>query len=186
MSAFGSNHDNPGYVMSPGVRATSTTKLMVVSKGQTMLINKRTLAVGGTAALIAATAFGGSSTMVNAADAPAPTMHMRFIAHSDRNINFGRRTFGGTEIDRRAGHRVGFDLISGKFDPATGTVTIDVAVARRGGLLYGKVHSVSATRYVGRVTGGSGRFKGANGTVTARNLNQQGSRTRVVVTYTLP
>ena len=150
-----------------------------------MLINKRTFAVGGTAALIAATGFGGS-TMVNAADAPAPTMHMRFIAHSDRNINFGRATFGGTEIDRRAGHRVGFDLISGKFDPATGTVTIDVAVARRGGLLYGKVHTVSATRYVGRVTGGSGRFKGASGTVTARNLNQQGSRTRVVVTYTLP
>jgi hypothetical protein len=185
LSAFGSSRHNPGYAKSPGVRARSTTKLMVVSKGQTMLVNKRTLA-GATAALIAATAFGGSSTMVNAADAPAPTMHMRFIAHSDRNINFGRRTFGGTEIDRRAGHRVGFDLISGKFDPATGTATIDVAVARRGGLLYGKVHTVSATRYVGRVTGGSGRFKGASGTVTARNLNQQGSRTRVVVTYTLP
>jgi hypothetical protein len=158
---------------------------MVISKGQPMLINKRTLAVGGTSALIAATAFGGS-TMVNAADAPSATMHMRFIAHSDRNIRFGPDTFGGTEIDRRNGHRVGFDLISGRFHPATQTVTIYVAVARRGGLLYGRVHAVSPTQYVGRVTGGSGRFKGASGTVTARNLDQQENRTRVVVTYTLP
>jgi hypothetical protein len=158
---------------------------MITSKGQPMLLNKRTLAVGGTSALIVATALGGS-TMVNAANAPAATLHMRFIAHSDRNIQFGPRTFGGTEIDRRHGHRVGFDLISGEFDPAKGKVTIDVAVARRGGLLYAKVHDVSDTRYVGRVTGGSGRFKGASGTVTARNLDQQGDRTRVVVTYTLP
>jgi hypothetical protein len=148
-----------------------------------MLINKRTLAVGGTSALIALTGVGGS-TMLNSADAAPTTHHMAFVAYSDRNINFSQRTFGGTEIDRRDGHRVGFDVISGRFHPATRSVTIYVSVARRGGLLHAKVHDVSRTRYVGRVTGGSGRFKGASGIVTARNL--QGNGTRVVVTYTLP
>jgi hypothetical protein len=150
-----------------------------------MRINKRTLAIGGTSALIAVTGLGGS-TMVNSADAAPTTHHMRFIAHSDRNISFGARTFGGTEIDRRNGHRVGFDLISGRFNPATQSVTIYVSVARRGGLLHAKVHSVSSNRYVGRVTGGAGRFKGATGSVTARNLDQQGNRTLVRVAYTLP
>jgi hypothetical protein len=146
---------------------------------------KRTLAVGGSAALIAATAFGGF-TMVNAADAASSTKHMHFVAHSDRDINFTQRTFGGTEVDRHNGNRVGFDLISGRFDPATQKVTIFVSVARAGGLLFARLHSVSNTRYAGHVTGGSGRFKGAHGTVTARNLDQQANRTRVNVTYTLP
>lgn len=148
-----------------------------------MQLNKRTLAVGGTSALLAVTGFG-ASTMVNSADAALTTHHMRFTAFSDRNVRFGQSTFGGTEIDRRDGHRVGFDVISGKFNPATRHVTIYVSVARRGGLLHAKVHDVSPSRYVGTVTGGSGRFKGASGTVTARNL--PGNGTRVIVTYTLP
>jgi hypothetical protein len=148
-------------------------------------IKKRTLALAGSGALVAAVGFGGS-TMVNAADAAPPTKHMRFVAHSDRNIGFSPRTGGSTEIDRSHGQRVGFDLTTAKFDPATGTVTIHVAVARRGGLLYATVHDVSTTQYVGRVTGGSGRFEGARGTVTARNLDARGNRTRVNVTYTLP
>src|ERR1700761_8634147 len=96
---------------------------------------------GGLAALVIATGFGGSA-VVNAADAPSPThttLHMRFIARGDRNINFGPRTAGGTEIDRSHGHRVGFDLTSATFDSGTGAVTVDVAVARRGGLLYAQV-----------------------------------------------
>lgn len=148
-----------------------------------MLINKRTLAVCGTSALIAVTGVAGS-TMLNSADAALTTHHMRFVAYSDRNIRFGQTTFGGTEIDRRDGHRVGFDVISGKFNLTTHSVTIYVSVARRGGLLHAKVHDVSNTRYVGRVTGGSGRFKGASGTVTAQDL--KGNGTRVIVTYTLP
>jgi hypothetical protein len=148
-----------------------------------MLITKRTLAVCGTSALLAVTGVAGS-TMLNSADAALTTHHMRFVAYSDRNIRFGQTTFGGTEIDRRNGHRVGFDVISGKFNLTTHSVTIYVSVARRGGLLHAKVHDVSNTRYVGRVTGGSGRFKGASGTVTAQDL--KGNGTRVIVTYTLP
>jgi hypothetical protein len=150
-----------------------------------MLITKRTLVVCGTSALLAVTGVAGS-TMVNSADAALTTHHMRFITHSDRNIQFGKRTFGSTEIERHNGHRVGFDVISGKFNPATHSVTIYISVARRGGLLHARVHSVSPTAYVGRVTGGSGRFMGARGTVTARDLKGNNNATRVVVTYTLP
>jgi hypothetical protein len=35
----------------------------------------------------------------------------------------------------------------------------------------------------GKVTGGTGRFRGATGTIRARNLNKAGTRTAVRVTY---
>jgi hypothetical protein len=35
----------------------------------------------------------------------------------------------------------------------------------------------------GKVTGGTGAFKGATGTITAKNLNKAGTRTAVKVTY---
>jgi hypothetical protein len=154
-----------------------------------MQISTRMFALGGSAVMITASCLGGA-TMVNAAtDVSSPTLHMRFTAHTDRNFNFGPRTFGGTEIDTRHGHRVGLDMISGAYDPSTDTVTIYVAVARRGGLLNAKLHSDESTPrvdFVGRVTGGSGHFKGASGTVVARNVGSEGTRTRVLVTYTLP
>ena len=35
----------------------------------------------------------------------------------------------------------------------------------------------------GRVTGGTGAFRGATGTITARNLNKAGTRTAVTIKY---
>jgi len=123
--------------------------------------------------------------MVNSADAALTTHHMKFTAHDDRVMSFGENTFDETDIDRRDDvERLGFDVISGKFSAATQSWTFYLSVARRGGLLHAKVHEVSDTQYVGRVTGGSGRFKGARGTVTLQNV--QGVGRRVVVTYTLP
>jgi len=59
------------------------------------------------------------------------------------------------------------------------------ATARSGlerGLLYGAVR-LGATSITGTVTGGTGKFRGATGTISARNLNRSGSRTGVTIHY---
>src|SRR5881392_1000929 len=105
------------------MRARARLPASPLAEEHTMPTNKRTLAVCGTSALIAVTGVAGS-TMLNSADAALTTHHMRFVDYSDRNIRFGQTTFAGTEIDRRNGHRVGFDVISGTFNLTTYSVTI--------------------------------------------------------------
>lgn len=150
-----------------------------------MLRSKKKIALATGAALIGSTAISGAA-FVHAADA-APTTHtLKFVAISDRNHSAGRFGFEGTEIDRNHGRFVGYDLISGIFNPRTQSVKIYVAIARKGGLLFGQVHSTSETTFVGRVTGGNGRFHGAKGTINAHNAPHNDNRTFVTVHYTLP
>jgi hypothetical protein len=42
---------------------------------------------------------------------------------------------------------------------------------------------LGATSITGTVTGGTGKFRGATGTISARNLNRSGSRTGVTIHY---
>ncbi len=56
---------------------------------------------------------------------------------------------------------------------------MNVTVDTTGGSLYGTLtfHFNTGTSTNGKVTGGTGAFKGATGTFTAKNLNKQGTRT---------
>lgn len=150
-----------------------------------MLSSKRNLAIAASAAVVASTALSGAA-FVGTADADSVTRTLKFVAISDKSHEFGRFGFEGTEIDRNHGRLVGYDLISGIYDPSTRQVKIYVAIARKGGLIFARVHSTSDTTYVGRVTGGSGRFKGAYGKLTARNAPHNNDRTYITVHFTLP
>jgi len=147
--------------------------------------SKRNLAAGAAAALIASTAISGAA-FVGAADASSVQRTLKFVTISDRNHNVGRTSFEGTEIERNHGRFVGYDVITGTFHPATESVTIYVALSRKGGLMFARLHSTSPTTLVGKVTGGSGRFAGATGTINARNAPHNDNRTFVTVHYTLP
>lgn len=52
----------------------------------------------------------------------------------------------------------------------------------KGGILYGTL-KLTQTAIAGRVTGGTGKFAGARGTISARNLNSKGTRTAVTIRY---
>ncbi len=150
-----------------------------------MLSSKRNLAMAAGAALIASTALSGAG-LVGSAEAAPVTHTYKFVAISDKGHNLGRNGFVGTEVDRVRGHVVGYDLLSGIYNPATQNVKIYVAVTRRGGMIFGRVHNTSQTTYAGRITGGSGKFAGAKGTVTAKNAPRDNNKTFVTLHYTLP
>ncbi len=152
-----------------------------------MLRSKRNLAMAMGTAVIASTALSGAA-FVGTADASPASGTLKFVAISDRGHGAGRFGFEGTDINRNHGRFVGYDMISGIFNPRTRSVRIYVAIARKGGLLFSRLHNRpgSQSEYVGRVTGGSGRFAGATGTIIARNAPHNDNRTYVTVHYTLP
>jgi hypothetical protein len=49
--------------------------------------------------------------------------------------------------------------------------------------VYGVANASSNPVTHGTVTGGTGIFKGASGTIVAKNLSKSGSRTEVTITY---
>ena len=69
------------------------------------------------------------------------------------------------------------------FNPKTNTTSIGVAVDLSGGLLYGAMTESNGPVTHGTVTGGTGAFKGAAGTITAKALDQTGTRIAVAITY---
>lgn len=101
-----------------------------------------------------------------------------------KSINFGKTHFGQSDVDRNKAHqKIGFDTLNGVFNPNTGSVKIDVAFDAKGGFMYFHLHSTSQSTFAGTMTGGTGKFKHAHGTLTATNLNSAGSRTAVIIKY---
>ena len=148
--------------------------------------NKRNLALAAGAALIATSALSGAVRQHGRRrQRPA---HPQVRRHDRPDHRAGQFGFEGTEIERNHGRFVGYDVLSGKFNPQTEQVRIYIAVSRQGGLLFGRVHSLRGddSRYAGVVTGGSGRFVGARGTITAQNAPHNDDRTFVTIHYTLP
>jgi hypothetical protein len=85
------------------------------------------------------------------------------------------------DIDK-AGKVIGYDLLSFSFDPKTKTSSVGVTVVANGGFLYG-VMPTSGAVIKGKVTGGTGTFQDATGTITATNLNKTGTKTAITITY---
>ena len=62
---------------------------------------------------------------------------------------------------------------------------VNIAVDTTGGFLYATftLNLKASALTNGKVTGGTGAFAGATGTIKAKNLNAAGTRTAVAVTY---
>jgi hypothetical protein len=65
------------------------------------------------------------------------------------------------------------------------TGAINLTVDTSGGFLYGTgtINLKTGAFSNGMVTGGTGSFTGATGTIKAKNLNKAGTRTAVTITY---
>jgi hypothetical protein len=99
-------------------------------------------------------------------------------------VNFSQTTSAQQDKDvNKAGKVIGYDLLYLVFNPKTETAKLNFTAVTSGGFVYGVASASSSPVIHGTVTGGTGIFKGAAGTILAKNLNNAGTRTAVTITY---
>jgi hypothetical protein len=136
-------------------------------------------AIGTAAALTGTGAF-----LLPAAASTRPVTHtLTFTSIQQATVNFSRTTGGSEDKDvNKAGKVIGYDILRFSFNPKTNTASISVALVTKDGLLYGSLHESNGPATRGTVTGGTGIFRGATGTITAKS-NKNGTKTAVTITY---
>ena len=143
----------------------------------------RTSIVAAGAAVVLGTT--GALVLPAVASAHSTTHTLKFISVTKQSIMFTKATGGQQDTDvNAAGKTVGFDMLYFKSVSAT-TGNVNVTVDTTGGFLYGTLTVNFKTGAIsnGKVTGGTGSFAGATGTIKAKNLNPAGTRTAVTITY---
>jgi hypothetical protein len=136
----------------------------------------------GTAIVVGAT---GVLVLPAAASTHAATHTLKFVSVLKKLVIYTKATVAEQDTDvTSAGKTIGFDEL---YATQTGTTTgtAQIAYAETGGLLYGTLtltHNGADAH--GRVTGGTGTFKGATGTITAKAANESGTHSAVTITYT--
>ena len=136
----------------------------------------------------AAIALGTTGALVlpAVASAHSASTTLKFISVQKASVTFSKTAFGQQDTDvNAAGKTVGFDMLYFTAVSAT-TGNVNVTVDTTGGFLYGTLTVNFKTGAIsnGKVTGGTGSFVGATGTIKAKNLNKAGTRTAVTITYT--
>ena len=142
----------------------------------------RTSIIAAGAAVVLGTT--GALVVPAVASANSATHTLKFISVTKKVVSFNkaRTQIGMQDTDiNAAGKTVGFDMIYVKVISATNgpaNATVDTS----GGMLYGTFtfNLKAGTISNGKVTGGTGAFKGATGTITAKGI----SKTEAAVTIT--
>jgi hypothetical protein len=137
------------------------------------------------AAAGAAVILGGAGALAfpAAASAHTATHTLKFISVTASTVPFTNTAAGFQDTDvNSAGKTIGFNdlyvTITGK-NAGIGNVALDV----KGGFLYGTIATANAGQtFSGKVTGGTGAFTGAVGTIAARAISS--TKTAVTITYT--
>ena len=140
------------------------------------------IVVGGTAAALGLI---GMIVLPAAAGARAVTHKLKFTSEPQAETQFSKTN--GTTADKdvdNTGKVIGFDMLRFTLNQATGKASLGLTVDLSGGFLYGTMSESKSTSSVahGRVTGGTGKFTGAKGTITA-TTNQAGNKTLVTISY---
>jgi len=145
-------------------------------------MNKRLgiAALGGVGVLAA-----GAAVVPAALAAPrttSHTLHVTSVVQKQRQL--GRGTFLQDEKDLRNGKVIGFDVVRFQ-STSNSTAAGRVAFAGKGGFLFGKLSiNFNSPTFHGTVTGGTGAYKGATGTISGKELNSAGTRTAVTLKFT--
>jgi hypothetical protein len=150
---------------------------------------KMSLAAAGVIGLLGTGAFllpAVAST--HGTDQPAcacNTHTLRFISVTKAELQFSSTNVAQQDTDvTKAGKVIGFDDLNLTFNSQTGTGKGRFTFDTRGGFIYGWLRLTSSGA-TGRLTGGTGKFRGVTGTVVATSLNNAGTRTAVTLTYHL-
>jgi hypothetical protein len=142
---------------------------------------RTSLAAAGAAAVLGVT---GALVLPAVASAHSASTTLKFISVQKASVTFSKTTFGQQDTDvNAAGKTIGFDELyfaATSASSAAANVTGDFS----GGLLYGTftVNFKTGAITNGKVTGGTGAFAGATGTIKAKSISK--TKTAVTITYT--
>ena len=142
---------------------------------------RTSFAAAGAVAVLGA----GALVLPAVASASSATHTLKFISVQKSAVMFSKTTGANQDTDVNAkGKTVGFDMIYFAATSAT-TGAVNVTVDTAGGFLYGTgtINIKTGVFTNGKVTGGTGAFAGAKGTIKAKALNASGTRTAVTITY---
>ena len=142
---------------------------------------RTSIALAGAVAIVGTGAF---ILPAAAASARTTTQTLQFTAETKGSTAFSSSTEAEQDTDvNSAGKVVGYDLLYLAVVSST-SVAINITVDVNGGMLYGTA-TLNGEGVVsnGKVTGGTGSFKGATGKFTVKSLNKAGTRHAVTITY---
>jgi hypothetical protein len=133
----------------------------------------------------AAVVLGGTGALVvpAVASAHSTTHTLKFISVEKATVFFSKTSFGQQDTDVNAkGKTVGFDMIYGRVTSAT-SATVNITGDTSGGFLYGTgtINLKTDAFSKGKVTGGTGSFAKATGTIKAKAISK--TKTAVTITY---
>jgi hypothetical protein len=151
-----------------------------------MTTNRRQLVGGTVAALLAMVGVGAAAAPSGSAAASSPLHVLRVTAHSTASHSVGKFTFVAADTDRSpATHKIiGYDALSGRFHPKSGTATLRVAAALKGGTIE-MIFNGTSVSFKGHILGGTGRYASISGTCTATSPTESSPITHVVLRYRL-
>jgi hypothetical protein len=127
---------------------------------------RRSIAAAGAAVALGTT---GALVLPAVASAHSASHTLKLTAVTNKSISFTRSTAANQETDLNSkGKTVGYDDVWFKImGPRTATAW--VAFDLKGGFLYAKASTTNGGKtFKGTVTGGTGAYKGATGTVTGK------------------
>jgi hypothetical protein len=138
-----------------------------------------TIAAFSTAAALGIT---GAVVLPAAASAHTVTHTLTFTSVAQGQTKFSATSTGFEDKDlSKAGKVIGYDVVNITADPTTGKVSAWVTVDTAGGFLSGTLKVTSNPVTHGTVTGGTGAFAGATGTITAKPIGA--TKLAVTITY---
>jgi hypothetical protein len=134
-------------------------------------------------ATVAVTATVTGISAAAAASSPTATTHtMRFESSQLQDVMSNDRDVA-TDKNIQNGKTVGYDVTTCNINITTHVATCVIALARAGGLMYGRAKiNLDTGKGTGTVTGGTGSFHGATGTMTASPGSSQNTTT-VTIKY---
>jgi hypothetical protein len=139
---------------------------------------RKSIVAAGAAVVLGTT---GALVLPAVASASSATHTLTFISVTKTSVQFTKTTIGQQDTDVNAvGKTIGFDMLYIKFTSAT-SAAVNVTGDFSGGFLYGTGTESSSGFSNGKVTGGTGAFKGATGTIKTKTISK--TKTAVTIVY---
>jgi hypothetical protein len=141
----------------------------------------RTSILTAGAAVLVGTA--GALVLPAVASAHTDSTTLKFVSVQKASVTFSKSSFAQQDTDvNAAGKTIGFDEIYGTAI-STSTANVNITGDFNGGFLYGTgtISFKTGAFSNGKVVGGTGVFKSAKGTITAKAISK--TKTAVTITY---
>ena len=144
---------------------------------------------------LSAAAVLAATTMTGAAVVPAMVpvageakIHIkRLVSRDIASHPLSNHTFAGAAVDRNDGHIVGYESFTGHFYPKQDRAVVWDSFALRDGTITALVRVKSFSDHVhrGRILNGTGKYKGATGTIKARPAPRNADKTFITLKFHL-